>query len=127
MMSKARRGVKSGVTDVLQIGRDDLKKPGSTHDNEKAAQDLGMGHRSVVGLALFHLLGLGPVRHQVDGSDDEADNVDHPGNHDGQVEVEEDWGLEERTRLFFELLANKTAVDSHVGKNLIVTSLGVHH
>ena len=80
---------------MLQVGRYQLEDPGSAHDDEQAAKDLGVGHRSVVGLALLHRLGLGPVGHQVDGGDNEADNVDQPGNHDRQIEVEENWGFEE--------------------------------
>jgi len=113
---------------MFQVGRDELEDPGSTHDDQKAPEDLGVGQRSVVGPALLHCLGLGPVRHQVDSSDDEANNVDHPDNHNWQVEVEEGWGLEEGTWLFFEFLANKTCVDAHVGKDMFVTvALCVHH
>ena len=111
---------------VLHIHGDDLEDPGSAHDDQEAAEDLGVGDRGVVASALLHRLRLRPVGHEVDRGDDEADDVDHPGDDDGQVEVEEGWRLVERAFILLVLLPNETTVDSHVRQNLVLAAHRVH-
>ena len=112
--------------DVLHVHGDDLEDPGSSHDDQEAAEDLGVGDRGVVATALLHRLRLRPVGHEVDRGDHEADNVDHPGDDDGQVEVEEGWRLVERAFILLVLLPNETTVDAHVRQNLVLAAHCVH-